>query len=44
MNGWGYLYKVTGLRPSQYPNTGMSLNQFILHKYHRFQLHLGVKD
>ena len=27
MNSWGYLYKITGLRPSQYPNTEMSPNQ-----------------
>ena len=27
MNGWGYLYKITGLRPSQYPNTEMSPKQ-----------------
>ena len=29
MNSWGYLYKITGLRPSQYLNTEMSPN----HKY-----------
>ena len=27
MNGWGYLYKITGLGPSQYPNIEMSPNQ-----------------
>ena len=27
MNGWGYLYKITGLGPSQYLNTEMSPNQ-----------------
>ena len=27
MNGWGYLYKITGLRPNQYPNTEMSPSQ-----------------
>ena len=27
MNGLEYLYKITGLRPSQYPNTEMSPNQ-----------------
>ena len=27
MNGLGYLYKITELRPSQYPNTEMSPKQ-----------------
>ena len=27
MNGWGYLYKITVLGPSQYPNTERSPNQ-----------------
>ena len=27
MNSWGYLYKITGLRPNQYLNTEMSPNQ-----------------
>ena len=27
MNGWGCLYKITGLGPSQYPNTETSPNQ-----------------
>ena len=41
LNDWGYLYKITGLRLSQYPNTELSSNQ---HKYYRFQLRLGIKD